>query len=84
MSFEDRYGSFRSEIMLPSLPKHVKLYHAFGWDAPAFAHLPLLFNEGGLKLSKRKRDMSLEGLRVSSPVSAIAHFADGWISERRL
>jgi glutamyl-tRNA synthetase len=32
----------RGEEWLPSLPLHVLLYRSFGWDAPLFAHLPLL------------------------------------------
>ena len=32
----------RGEEWLPSTPKHLALYHAFGWKPPVFAHLPLL------------------------------------------
>ncbi|MFL9845844.1 glutamate--tRNA ligase, partial [Flavobacterium rhizosphaerae] len=47
----------RGEEWLPSLPLHVLLYHAFGWDAPAFAHLPLILKPvGNGKLSKRDGD----------------------------
>jgi glutamyl/glutaminyl-tRNA synthetase len=49
----------RGEEWLPSLPKHVTLYKMFGWEAPQFAHLPLLLREDGGKLSKRFRDSSL-------------------------
>ena len=48
----------RGEEWLPSLPKHVLLYEAFGWDAPKFAHVPLLLNQGGGKLSKRQGDVA--------------------------
>ena len=47
----------RGEEWLPSLPLHVMLYRAFGWDSPAFAHLPLLLKPTGKgKLSKRDGD----------------------------
>lgn len=47
----------RGEEWLPSAPLHVMLYKAFGWDAPAFAHLPLLLKpDGNGKLSKRDGD----------------------------
>ena len=47
----------RGEEWLPSLPLHVMLYKAFGWDAPEFAHLPLLLKpDGNGKLSKRDGD----------------------------
>ncbi len=47
----------RGEEWLPSAPMHVLLYQAFGWDAPQFAHLPLLLRpDGNGKLSKRDGD----------------------------
>ncbi len=47
----------RGEEWLPSLPLHVLLYRSFGWEAPHFAHLPLLLKPaGGGKLSKRDGD----------------------------
>ena len=47
----------RGEEWLPSAPLHVLLYQAFGWDAPEFAHLPLLLRpDGNGKLSKRDGD----------------------------
>ena len=47
----------RGEEWLPSGPLHAMLYKAFGWDAPRFAHLPLLLKpDGNGKLSKRDGD----------------------------
>ncbi len=47
----------RGEEWLPSLALHIKLYDAFGWTAPAFAHLPLILKSSGKgKLSKRDGD----------------------------
>jgi glutamyl-tRNA synthetase len=47
----------RGEEWLPSMPLHVLLYRAFGWDEPKFAHLPLLLKpDGNGKLSKRDGD----------------------------
>jgi len=47
----------RGEEWLPSLPLHVLLYRSFGWEAPSFAHLPLLLKPDGKgKLSKRDGD----------------------------
>ena len=50
----------RGEEWLPSTPKHVWLYEAFGWQAPEFAHLPLLLNPDRSKLSKRQGDVAAE------------------------
>ncbi|MFC6877406.1 glutamate--tRNA ligase [Flavobacterium myungsuense] len=47
----------RGEEWLPSMPLHVLLYRAFGWEAPDFAHLPLILKPiGNGKLSKRDGD----------------------------
>ncbi len=47
----------RGEEWLPSLPLHILLYEAFGWDKPKFAHLPLILKPSGKgKLSKRDGD----------------------------
>ncbi|HEX8269248.1 MAG TPA: glutamate--tRNA ligase [Flavobacterium sp.] len=47
----------RGEEWLPSMPLHVLLYRAFNWDAPEFAHLPLILKPiGNGKLSKRDGD----------------------------
>ncbi len=47
----------RGEEWLPSLALHVLLYRAFGWEAPKFAHLPLILKPtGNGKLSKRDGD----------------------------
>ncbi|MCK5413293.1 MAG: glutamate--tRNA ligase [Candidatus Pacebacteria bacterium] len=50
----------RGEEWLPSTPKHILLYKAFGWEAPEFAHLPLLLNSDKSKLSKRQGDVAVE------------------------
>lgn len=50
----------RGEEWLPSTPKHVLLYAAFGWTPPKFAHLPLLLNPDRSKLSKRQGDVAVE------------------------
>ncbi|WP_074409870.1 glutamate--tRNA ligase [Aquimarina megaterium] len=47
----------RGEEWLPSLALHVLLYRSFGWEAPSFAHLPLILKPVGKgKLSKRDGD----------------------------
>jgi glutamyl-tRNA synthetase len=53
----------RGEEWLPSMPLHVLLYIAFGWEAPEFAHLPLILKPvGNGKLSKR------DGEKLGFPV----------------
>ena len=48
----------RGEEWLASAPKHLQLYEAMGWLAPHFAHLPVLVDQGGKKLSKRAGDVA--------------------------
>lgn len=38
-------------------------FRAFGWTPPAFAHLPLILNPDGTKLSKRQGDIRVESYR---------------------
>lgn len=53
----------RGEEWLPSLALHYLLYRSFGWDAPEFAHLPLILKPTGKgKLSKR------DGAKFGFPV----------------
>jgi len=50
----------RGEEWLSSTPKHLILYKMFGWQAPRFAHVPLLLNADRSKLSKRQGDVGAE------------------------
>ncbi|XP_003761793.2 probable glutamate--tRNA ligase, mitochondrial isoform X1 [Sarcophilus harrisii] len=50
----------RGTEWLVSTAKHLLLYRALGWEPPHFAHLPLLLNKDGSKLSKRQGDIFLE------------------------
>lgn len=53
----------RGEEWLPSTPKHVYLYEAFGWEKPTYVHLPTVLNKDRKKLSKRQGDVSVEDFR---------------------
>lgn len=53
----------RGEEWLPSTPKHVFLYQAFGWEAPTFVHLPNILNADKKKLSKRQGDVAVEDFK---------------------
>ena len=46
-----------------STAKHILLYEAFGWRAPAYGHLPLIFNADGTKISKRQNDIDVLAFR---------------------
>lgn len=71
----------RGEEWLPSTPKHLLLYQAFGWRAPEFAHLPLLLNKDRTKLSKRHGEVAVgEYLKHGFLPEAIINFVAllGW------
>ncbi|CAM4150783.1 glutamate--tRNA ligase [Zobellia roscoffensis] len=72
----------RGEEWLPSLALHQQLYDAFGWNAPEFAHLPLIMKPVGKgKLSKR------DGEKMGFPVfplswnESIGYKEEGYFSE---
>jgi glutamyl-tRNA synthetase len=54
----------RGEEWLSSTPKHLLLFEFFGWQAPRYAHVPLLLNPDKTKLSKRQGDVSVEEYRT--------------------
>ena len=51
----------RGEDHLSNTPKHIELYRALGATPPHFAHIPLILNHDGSKMSKRD-----EGARVAT------------------
>jgi len=54
----------RGQDWLPSTPLHAIMYKAFGWEPPAFCHLPLVMGPDGHKLSKRHGSVSIEEFRA--------------------
>ena len=53
----------RGEDHLSNTPKHIEIYRALGATPPRFAHIPLILNRDGSKMSKRD-----EGARVATYV----------------
>src|ERR1700726_1762338 len=49
----------RGEDHLTNTAKHVELYEAFGATPPIFAHIPLILNRDGSKMSKRDAGASV-------------------------
>jgi glutamyl-tRNA synthetase len=46
----------RGNEFLSSTPKHVLLYHGFGWETPEYIHVPQIMRDSQKKLSKRDGD----------------------------
>jgi len=51
----------RGEDHLSNTPKHLELYEALGATPPRFAHIPLILNRDGSKMSKRDQGASIAG-----------------------
>jgi glutamyl-tRNA synthetase len=49
----------RGEDHLSNTAKHIELYRAFEHEPPRFAHLPLILNQDGSKMSKRDEGASV-------------------------
>lgn len=55
----------RATEWISSTPKHLALYQAFGWTPPSYAHVGLLVDGEGRKLSKRAMDAGIDEFRAS-------------------
>jgi glutamyl-tRNA synthetase len=71
----------RGEDHLMNTPKHLQLIEAFGMQAPKYAHIPLILNPDGTKMSKRDEgaavgDYPRQGFLSSAVVNFIAML--GW------
>ena len=59
-----------------STPKHLALYDAFGWKPPEYAHVGLLVDKEGRKLSKRAMDAGIDEMRDQGWLKeAVVNFA---------
>jgi glutamyl-tRNA synthetase len=79
----------RGQEHLSNTPKHVAMQQALGYATPVYAHLPLIFNQDGSKMSKRDKDKvardacKQQGL-ASSPVASIDDAAFGeWLKNAK-
>ncbi len=53
----------RGDDHLTNAFRQQRLYHAFGWEVPVFAHIPLIHGPDGAKLSKRHGALGAEAYR---------------------
>lgn len=69
----------RGEDLLLSTAQQIFLYRLLGFTPPRFAHLPIVCNSQGVRLSKRDASLSMESLRnTHTPqqiLGTIAHIA---------
>ena len=55
----------RGDDLLLSAAQQIYLYRLLGYTPPQFAHVPLVCNEAGVRLSKRDKSLSMEYLRAN-------------------
>jgi glutamyl-tRNA synthetase len=67
----------RGADLADSTARQIHLFRTFGWAEPAFAHVPLLLNPDGRRLSKRRGDVDLGLLRQAgvSPRTVTGYLA---------
>jgi glutamyl/glutaminyl-tRNA synthetase len=53
----------RGDDHISNTPRQILLYRAFGWETPAFAHVPMILGEDGTRLSKRHGATSVAAYR---------------------
>jgi glutamyl-tRNA synthetase len=71
----------RGDEWVASVPKHLLIYGAFGWDAPPMAHFPSVLGPDGKKLSKRHGSTAVAQFREDGylPEALINYLAlIGW------
>jgi len=77
----------RGADLLDSTPRQLALYKALSIQPPRFAHIPLLGDEDGHRLSKRDKSLTLaalreDGVKPERLVGLIGYIA-GWLDELR-
>lgn len=69
----------RGNDLLPSAAQQIYLHKLLGFTPPVFAHVPLIVNHEGCRLSKRDKGMAMDSIRQSySPeevLGIVAHLA---------
>ena len=74
----------RGQEHLANSPKHVLLQRALGFQEPVYAHVSLIFNADGSKMSKRDKDKALRVVvrerGIDRPPPGCGIDVDTWVS----
>jgi glutamyl-tRNA synthetase len=72
----------RGQEHLANTPKHVLLQRALGFNEPVYAHVSLIFNADGSKMSKRDKDKALRATvrdrKLDTPPEECGIDAETW------
>lgn len=78
----------RGQEHLNNTPRHIALQRALGYRTPEYAHLPLIFNPDGSKMSKRDKDKAVRaavrdaGLSVPPIAEVSPGQFDAWLGDK--
>ena len=70
----------RGEDLLISTARQILLYEALKLNAPEFYHTPLMLDDGGQRLAKRHRSLSLRELREAGEAPETLRHSESWWS----
>ena len=85
----------RGQEHLNNTPRHAALQRALGFRVPTYAHMPLIFNPDGSKMSKRDKDKAARAtareriageddtLRSRLEAAAAPERLDRWLDDKR-
>ncbi len=62
----------RGQEHLNNTPKHIALQRGLGFATPVYAHMPLIFNPDGTKMSKRDKDKAAKKALRESKIDTVA------------
>ena len=65
-------------------PKHIAIQRALGFDTPHYAHLPIIFNMSGSKMSKRDKEKAIKKGEVPPEIDVHDFRASGYLPEALL
>jgi len=74
----------RGQEHLMNTPKHIALQQALGFTTPVYAHVPLIFNMDGSKMSKRDKEKALKKGLTPPEIDVHDFRAAGYIPEALL
>jgi glutamyl/glutaminyl-tRNA synthetase len=74
----------RGQEHLNNTPRHVALQRALGYREPVYAHLPVIFNADGSKMSKRDKDKAArEAVKAGKADVAGIVGLEAWLKDKR-
>ena len=74
----------RGQEHLINTPKHLALQQALGFQPPRYAHLPVIFNMNGTKMSKRDKEKALAKGETPPEIDVHDFRAAGYLPEALL